>query len=138
MRQHGSNVVHTCCPWLVIKRASCCRTGAQGLVQDEWQDKTHLRFTLRSVCAPLPTVLCKDAKQMHAAVHAGGDENVRQLCALRVRCSGSCAKRCARELRKLVRRQARGVRTEVVRLGHECTRLSFERGALCCAPIYQD
>ena len=74
---------------------------------------------------------------MHAAVDAGGDENVRQLRALPIRCSGSCAKRCARELRKLVRRQARVVRTAVVRLSHECTRLSFERRALCYALIYQ-
>ena len=42
-------------------------------------------------------------------------------------CSGNCAKLCARELHKLVRRYARVVRTAVVRLGDECTRLSFER-----------
>jgi hypothetical protein len=40
-------------------------------------------------------------------------------------------------LRKLVRRQARVVRTAVVRLSHKCTRLSFERRALCCALTYQ-
>ena len=42
-------------------------------------------------------------------------------------------KLCARELHKLVRRYARAVRTAVVRLGDECTRLSFERrGAVLC------
>ena len=53
-----------------------------------------------------------------------------------VRCSGNCAKLCARELHKVVRRYARVVRTAVVRLGDECTRLSFERSgtALCADP----
>ena len=31
--------------------------------------------------AAVCTVLCKDGHKMHAAVDAGGDENVRQLCA---------------------------------------------------------
>ena len=60
-----------------------------------------------------------------------------QLCAHSDRCSGNCAKLCARELHKVVRRYARVVRTTVVRLGDECTRLSFERAALCCARIHQ-
>ena len=49
------------------------------------------------------------------------------------RCYGNCAKLCARELHKVVRRYARVVRTAVV-LGNECTRLSFERsGTVLCA-----
>ena len=45
-------------------------------------------------------------------------------------------KLCARKLNKLVRRYARVVRTAVVRLGDECTRLSFERSGtvLCVNP----
>ena len=39
----------------------------------------------------------------------------------------------ARELHKLVRRHAQAVRTAMVRLGNECTRLSFERrGTVLC------
>jgi len=42
----------------------------------------------------------------------------------------------ARQPHKLVRRYGRIVRTEVVRLGNECTRLPFERsgGVLCSDP----
>src|SRR6516164_10204322 len=53
-----------------------------------------------------------------------------------VRCCGIWAKRCARQLHKLVRRYERVVRTKVFRLGNECTRLPFERsgGVLCSDP----
>lgn len=52
------------------------------------------------------------------------------------RCSGNCARLYARELPRVVRRYARVVRTEVVRLGNGCTRLSFERSGtvLCVDP----
>jgi len=49
----------------------------------------------------------------------------------------NCAKLGAHELRKQVWRYARVVRTAVAWLSHECTRVSFERRALCCALIYQ-
>ena len=108
----SARVVAELCAWVW-----CTTSGKVKLVRDS---------TCTRPRAAVRTVLCKDGHQMHAAVDAGGDENVRQMCALPIRCSGGCAKRCAHELRKLVRRQARVLRTAVVRLSHECTRLSFE------------
>jgi len=56
-----------------------------------------------------------------------------QLCADFGSVSGNCAKLCACELHKVVRRYAWVVRIAVV-LGNECTRLSFERsGTVLCA-----
>jgi len=58
--------------WLLSNRV-------HGLVQDEVQGATRLRFTLRGeVCTAARKVLCKDARQMHAAVDSGCDENVHQ------------------------------------------------------------
>ena len=62
--------------WLLSNRV-------HGLVQDEVQGATRLRFTLRGeVCTAARKVLCKDARQMHAAVDSGCDENVHQICEL--------------------------------------------------------
>ena len=44
-----------------------------------------------------------------------------------VRCCGSWAKLCARQLHKVVRRYGQVVRTVVLRLGNECQRAKFER-----------
>jgi hypothetical protein len=52
-------------------------------------------------------------------------------------CSGNCARLCARELHKLVRRHARALRTELVRLGDECSRYRSSGAALCCGLIHQ-
>jgi hypothetical protein len=53
--------------------------GVHGLVQDEVQGATRLRFTLRGeVCTAARKVLRKDARQMHAAVDSGCDEKVHQ------------------------------------------------------------
>jgi len=75
-------------------------------------------------CALLRCIVCShdDAVLVHA-----------ELLVL-VRCCGSWAKLCARELHKLVRRYARIVRTAVVRSGNECVRLPSERrGAMLCS-----
>jgi hypothetical protein len=59
------------------------------------------------------TVLCQDAHQMHATADAGGDEDVRHLCALAISYSSApaVASECARELRRLLSRHGRLVRT---------------------------
>ena len=75
-------------------------------------------------CALLRCIVCSDDDAV--LVHA-------ELLVL-VRCCGSWAKLCARELHKLVRRYARIVRTAVVRSGNECVRLPSERrGAMLCS-----
>jgi len=62
--------------WLLPNRV-------HGMVQDEVQGVTRLRLTLRGeVCTAACKVLCKDARQMHAAVDSGCDENVHQMCEL--------------------------------------------------------
>src|SRR5271157_386423 len=55
-----------------------CR--AHGMVQADWQGETRLRFELcgRS-CTAVCTVRRMDARQMHAAVDSGCDENVHQM-----------------------------------------------------------
>ena len=53
----------------------------QPLIQDEWQGETRLRVRLcgRS-CSAVCTVRRMDARQMHAVVDSGCDENVHQMC----------------------------------------------------------
>ena len=55
----------------------------QPLIQDEWQGETRLRVRLcgRS-CSAVCTVRRMDARQMHAVVDSGCDENVHQTCEL--------------------------------------------------------
>jgi len=77
----SARVVAELCAWVW-----CKRSGKVKLVRDS---------TCTRPRAAVRTVLCKDGHQMHAAVDAGGDENVRQLCALPIRCS--------RQLRETVR-----------------------------------
>jgi hypothetical protein len=68
--------VANCCSfarWLLPNRVP-------GLVQDEWQGKSGSTFKLRSRSTPPRAVLCKDARQMPAAVDPGCNENVHQMC----------------------------------------------------------
>jgi hypothetical protein len=68
---------------MVVTYALVVPNRAHGAVPDEWQGETRLRVRLcgRS-CTAVCTVRRMDARQMHAAVDSGCNENVHRMCEL--------------------------------------------------------
>jgi hypothetical protein len=92
------------CQSLFLARGLLPNRAYELVMQDEWQTETRFR-AVWSVCTAMRTVLWRDGHQMHAAVYAGGDENVRRMCALPIRVFRQL-RNCAQELRPPVRRPA--------------------------------